>query len=1227
MAGGVHGPGPPRTASRQEETDSRRRREADQLGEETVTGWVHRYHQFVESNPSYSAESRGTFASICLGLCRAAGGVEAAVRAMRVGHPGRAGPHLSPAAVEAALAGKIDESRLQLLVQTLTHGACVRVADDGYQWRKGAQCPPHKSAADHEEELWSSIWKDAMRRGAFILPRVGAEDLLSEVEFSPLGRVDKRDHLGRVKPVGRLIHDISHGGAESVNARTDQSAAPDMVLPTVEHVVRSTLYWKHRYPGVPVMLTKRDVDSAFRRIPLEPGGEKYFGAVLGAWAVILLVLTFGWTSSPPVYALASLAISVLHRSHKPADPELDGLEPFESHTYLDDGMLVEPAIGRRLELSAACYEAAVELVLGKGAVSSSKKSEEGEWATSAVILGLLLDTESERITLPWTKLERLKLLLSDRKWRRGYRGVTLKDVQELVGRLVHFTAVFPPARPFLSGLLRLLAVKTREGTPAAACVVPGFGHESEDLVWARWWDDLEWLRMLVDSVTSWSVPCSSPFAVSLHPSEWAVRGAGGRAVVYLGSDATQWSWSVFNWTRMEFARGFLTGKERERVRRDTRRRHRSERAGPFRGSRRHRDALYIGVLELAAVVYGALKWGNEWRDCLVVAVTDSTNTVRWLRQGRARNGYAAYLLKVLSLLQLKHGFQVWAEWISSEENELPDCASRTWLESGELDEKEAKRWRELTCALPAPPPVEVTVSDDERAASTWLDLSHPASRALSVAETPGLSCRPAYEAAQRAGAVVLPVGGRSSGSYGGGAPRVDRRDPSYPGQLTAARTSLFEEVLAPSTNRKYRAGFNHYRQFCSDTERQVWLTGVSQATDEETLVLFAVDQGVLQGLSPSTVAGKLAAVGWHHIRAGMPNPIKGKLQLRYAMKALRRRYGESVPKQPVTPDMLRAAHRPLDFSRARDRAEWAGLLLGFGLLLRASEYLAHEASGEFEVEKVIRWEDVTFRRLGQPVVFTSSLVPDELVVKFRSSKTDQFKAGCLRNVFATGLADLCPVTALWEWAKELPSKKGPIMAVPGDDPISREEITERLRDAAVALGEDPDNLGTHSLRAGGATALYAAGYGEKEITYQGRWASDSWMIYVHRTAARSANVARDMFTQRASLLRQARATEGTRSLGEGARGPTDSEKPTVTRPMAPCIVGSRPRDAGGKRKPPNNGARAAATPSISAPVVRGAVQGVGPRKATAERRPRPPAAVGKVPTCSLQSIFGCEPDA
>jgi hypothetical protein len=47
-----------------------------------------------------------------------------------------------------------------------------------------------------------------------------------------------------------------------------------------------------------------------------------------------------------------------------------------------------------------------------------------------------------------------------------------------------------------------------------------------------------------------------------------------------------------------------------------------------------------------------------------------------------------------------------------------------------------------------------------------------------------------------------------------------------------------------------------------------------------------------------------------------------------------------------------------------------------------------------------------------------------------------------------------------------------------------------------AIGEDPEQFGTHSYRIGGATALFAAGANETVIRTMGRWSSDMHRLYV-----------------------------------------------------------------------------------------------------------------------------------
>ena len=68
--------------------------------------------------------------------------------------------------------------------------------------------------------------------------------------------------------------------------------------------------------------------------------------------------------------------------------------------------------------------------------------------------------------------------------------------------------------------------------------------------------------------------------------------------------------------------------------------------------------------------------------------------------------------------------------------------------------------------------------------------------------------------------------------------------------------------------------------------------------------------------------------------------------------------------------------------------------------------------------------------------------------------------------------------------------------------VQSSEIVMAVRNAAKALklqdrGIDPDMIGAHSLRAGGAMALKIMGYADSTIRKFGRWTSDTWMMYIH----------------------------------------------------------------------------------------------------------------------------------
>ena len=75
--------------------------------------------------------------------------------------------------------------------------------------------------------------------------------------------------------------------------------------------------------------------------------------------------------------------------------------------------------------------------------------------------------------------------------------------------------------------------------------------------------------------------------------------------------------------------------------------------------------------------------------------------------------------------------------------------------------------------------------------------------------------------------------------------------------------------------------------------------------------------------------------------------------------------------------------------------------------------------------------------------------------------------------------------------------------------ITRQHIVAQLKAAATKLklgqhGIDPDLIGSHSLRAGGAMALKLQQYSDTLIQKLGRWSSTTWLQYIHSQIAHLA---------------------------------------------------------------------------------------------------------------------------
>ena len=79
-------------------------------------------------------------------------------------------------------------------------------------------------------------------------------------------------------------------------------------------------------------------------------------------------------------------------------------------------------------------------------------------------------------------------------------------------------------------------------------------------------------------------------------------------------------------------------------------------------------------------------------------------------------------------------------------------------------------------------------------------------------------------------------------------------------------------------------------------------------------------------------------------------------------------------------------------------------------------------------------------------------------------------------------------------------------------------LEKLLKEVAVRMKFKPDGIRLHSLRAGGATALWHAGFDTFTIQGRGKWRSDAFKTYIWDGREKARDVATRMWAARPSLL-------------------------------------------------------------------------------------------------------------
>lgn len=201
-------------------------------------------------------------------------------------------------------------------------------------------------------------------------------------------------------------------------------------------------------------------------------------------------------------------------------------------------------------------------------------------------------------------------------------------------------------------------------------------------------------------------------------------------------------------------------------------------------------------------------------------------------------------------------------------------------------------------------------------------------------------------------------------------------------------------------------------------------------------------------------------------------------------------------------------------------------LIAFYFLLRVGEYTYHPKSDrrltkQFTVNDVALWNHTTLITPTSPThLLYVQCTKATLSIQNQKNgkKNDSITVKALFH-------DHCPIRALIRRLKHIRRHSTTLnlclstyFAYPGAHPrmLRAYDINSAIKRAVTTLKLDRNGLtsalvGSHSLRAGGAMAMYLNGVPHDTVRKMGRWKSDTFLMYIHeQIAAFSENVSEAM---------------------------------------------------------------------------------------------------------------------
>lgn len=248
----------------------------------------------------------------------------------------------------------------------------------------------------------------------------------------------------------------------------------------------------------------------------------------------------------------------------------------------------------------------------------------------------------------------------------------------------------------------------------------------------------------------------------------------------------------------------------------------------------------------------------------------------------------------------------------------------------------------------------------------------------------------------------------------------------------------------------------------------------------------------LHGLKYTTINNELSALILLGKLNDSPCDLRGEIDVRLTLKALRRILGDmSEAKAELFPNELLKIRDQVNMDVPHELSVWTGILFLYRSLLRK----CHVFAGEFDINMLKRSE-VEITDYG-------------LLVSVKRSKTIQFaERKTLIPICYVG-GPLCIVTLLKGFMRQYPSPPdSPLLSRVSDGQMitpsySRALLCLKRWAARAGLKKD---LGMHSLRRGAATMMSMAGFALEHIKDRGDWRSTAVLRYLAYPLSRKIDI-------------------------------------------------------------------------------------------------------------------------